>query len=149
MPLNTPVAVLLSRKGSAVQTVTASATVADAVRVMNDKKIGSVLVVDGGRLTGIFTERDVLSRVVGAGVDPCTTRVSAVMTVHLETIAPDMTLGDVMGLFTNKRCRHLPVVSDGELLGLISIGDVSRWLADTHQAEAEHLRQYIAGGYPT
>jgi len=149
MPLNTPVAVLLSRKGSAVQTVSPSATVADAVRVMNDKKIGSVLVVEGGRLTGIFTERDVLSRVVGAGVDPRTTRVSAVMTVHLETISPEMTLGDVMGLFTNKRCRHLPVVSDGELLGLISIGDVSRWLADTHQAEAEHLRQYIAGGYPT
>lgn len=147
--MNTPVAVLLSRKGSAVQTVAPSDTIADAVRVMNEKKIGSVLVVEGGRLSGIFTERDVLSRVVGAGVDPRTTRVSVVMTAQLETIAPDMTLGDVMGLFTHKRCRHLPVVADGELLGLISIGDVSRWLADTHQAEAEHLRQYIAGGYPT
>jgi CBS domain-containing protein len=149
LPMNTPVAVLLSRKGSAVQAVAPSDTVADAVRVMNEKKIGSVLVVEGGRLSGIFTERDVLSRVVAAGVDPRTTRVSAVMTARLETIAPDMTLGEVMGLFTNKRCRHLPVVCDGELLGLISIGDVSRWLADTHRAEVEHLRQYIAGGYPT
>jgi CBS domain-containing protein len=132
-----------------VQTVAPLDTVADAVRVMNQKKIGSVLVVEGGRLVGIFTERDVLSRVVAAGVDPGTTRVLAVMSSRLETIAPDMTLGEVMGLFTHKRCRHLPGVANGELLGLISIGDVSRWLADAHQAEAEHLRQYIAGGYPT
>jgi CBS domain-containing protein len=147
--MNTPVAVLLSRKGSAVQTVAPSDSVADAVRVMNEKKIGSVLVVEGGRLAGIFTERDVLSRVVAAGVNPRTTRVAEVMSSRLETIAPEMTIGDVMGIFTHKRCRHLPVVADGQLLGLISIGDVSRWLADTHRAEAEHLRQYIAGGYPT
>jgi CBS domain-containing protein len=147
--MNTPVASLLERKGSAVHTVASSDTVADAVRVMNERKIGSVLVVDGGRLVGIFTERDVLSRVVAAGVDPRATRVSVVMSSRLETVAPDLTIGDVMGIFTNKRCRHLPVVAEGELLGLISIGDVSRWLADTHRAEAEQLRQYIAGGYPT
>jgi CBS domain-containing protein len=147
--MNTPVAVLLSRKGSAVQTVPSSDTVAGAVRVMNEKKIGSVLVVEGGRLVGIFTERDVLSRVVADGLDPRTTPVTAVMTSRLVTITPEMTLGDVMGIFTHKRCRHLPVVADGELLGLISIGDVSRWLTDTHRAEAEHLRQYISGGYPT
>lgn len=146
--MNTPVASLLERKGSAVQTVAPSDTVADAVRVMNQRKIGSVLVVDGGRLVGIFTERDVLSRVVAAGIDPRATRVTVVMTSRLETIGPEMTIGDVMGIFTHKRCRHLPVVADGELLGLISIGDVSRWLADTHRAEAEQLRQYIAGGYP-
>jgi CBS domain-containing protein len=147
--MNTPVAVLLSRKGSAVQTVTSSETVAGAVHVMNEKKIGSVLVIEGGRLVGIFTERDVLTRVVADGIDPKTTLVETVMTDRLETITPEMTLGDVMGIFTRKRCRHLPVVAQGELLGLISIGDVSRWLADTHQAEAEHLRQYISGGYPT
>lgn len=147
--MNTPVAVLLSRKGSAVQAVTPSDTVADAVRVMNEKKIGSVLVIEGGRLVGIFTERDVLLRVVAAGLDPRVTRVRVVMSARLETITPETTLGDVMGLFTHKRCRHLPVVDNGQLLGLISIGDVSRWLADEHRAEAEHLRQYIAGGYPT
>ncbi|HWA10782.1 MAG TPA: CBS domain-containing protein [Opitutaceae bacterium] len=147
--MNTPVATLLGRKGSAVHTVTPSQTVADAVRVMNEKKIGSLVIVEGRRLAGIFTERDVLSRVVAAGVDPRTTRVSAVMSVRLETIGPETTIGDVMSIFTNKRCRHLPVVADGELLGLISIGDVSRWLVDTHQAECEQLRQYIAGGYPT
>jgi len=147
--MNTPVAVLLSRKGSAVTAVASSETVADAVRVMNEKKIGSVLVNENGFLVGIFTERDILSRVVAAGRDPKTTRVKEVMTDKLQTITPETTLGDVMELFSRLRCRHLPVLNGGELLGLISIGDVSRWLADTHRAEAEHLRQYIAGGYPT
>jgi CBS domain-containing protein len=147
--MNTPVAVLLSRKGSAVIAVASSDSIADAVRVMNEKKIGSVLVNDNGCLVGIFTERDILSRVVAAGRDPQTTRVKEVMTEKLQTITPDTTLGDVMELFSRLRCRHLPVLMNGELLGLVSIGDVSRWLADTHRAEAEQLRQYIAGGYPT
>ncbi len=147
--MNTPVAVLLSRKGSAVIAVASSDSIADAVRVMNEKKIGSVLVMDDGVLVGIFTERDILSRVVAAGRDPRATLVKEVMTEKLQTITPETTLGDVMELFTRLRCRHLPVILNGELLGLVSIGDVSRWLADTHRAEAEHLRQYIAGGYPT
>ena len=147
--MNTPVAMLLSRKGSAVQAVTPSDTVTDAVRVMNDKKIGSVLVLEDNRLAGIFTERDVLLRVVAAGLDPRTVRVRDVMTCELETVAPHTTLGEVMVIFTQKRCRHLPVLVDGELQGLVSIGDVSRWLADAHRTEAEQLRQYIAGGYPS
>jgi CBS domain-containing protein len=147
--MNTPVAVLLSRKGSAVTAVAASDTIADAVRVMNEKKIGSVLVNENGFLVGIFTERDILSRVVAAGRDPKTTLVKEVMTGKLETITPETTLGEVMELFARLHCRHLPVITKGELLGLVSIGDVSRWLADTHRAEAEQLRQYIAGGYPT
>jgi CBS domain-containing protein len=147
--MNTPVAVLLSRKGSAVIAVTSSDSIADAVCVMNEKKIGSVLVMDNGLLVGIFTERDILSRVVAAGRDPRTTRVKDVMTDKLQTITPETTLGDVMEIFSRLRCRHLPVIANGDLLGLVSIGDVSRWLADTHRTEAEQLRQYIAGGYPT
>lgn len=147
--MNTPVAVLLGRKGSAVTTVAAAETIAGAVHVMNEKKIGSVLVIEHDHLIGIFTERDVLSRVVAAGRDPKTTLVKEVMTGDLETITPATTLGEVMELFNRRHCRHLPVVTNGELQGLVSIGDVSRWLAETHRAEAEHLRQYIAGGYPT
>jgi CBS domain-containing protein len=147
--MNTPVAVLLSRKGSVVQTTRSSDTVAEAVRLMNEKKIGSLVVVDDLRVVGIFTERDVLSRVVGADRNPQLTRVSAVMTENVVTIGPEATIGDVMDLFNHRHCRHLPVLADGELLGLISIGDVSRWLTDTHRVEAEQLRQYIAGGYPT
>lgn len=147
--MNTPVAVLLSRKGSTVSTATPSDTVADAVRVMNEKKIGSLVVTEGRRVVGMFTERDVLSRVVAANRDPRSTRVAAVMTPDVATIGPKSTLQDVMDLYNRRRCRHLPVIADGELLGLVSIGDVSRWLSEEHRAECEQLRQYIAGGYPS
>ena len=147
--MNTPIGMLLSRKGSFVHSVASSVSVADAVRVMNQHKIGSVLVLDQGRLTGIFTERDVLTRVVAAGRNPYVTPVHEVMTGNLVTIPPDSTVEQVMEIFTSRRCRHLPVLAPtGSLLGLISIGDISRWLVDSHQAEAQQLRQYIAGGVP-
>ena len=71
------------------------------------------------------------------------------MTPNLVTIAPEATIEETMSLFTDKRCRHLPVVSGDQLVGVISIGDITRWMADTHRAEAEHLKSYIAGGFPT
>ena len=115
---------------------------------MNHHHIGSVLVVDGGKLVGIFTERDVLRRVVGAGLDPHAARVADVMTRDLITIAPETTVEEAMALFTQKRCRHLPVLVDGRLQGVISIGDVTRWMVDTHSTECQHLKNYIAGGFP-
>lgn len=147
--MNTPVSVLLARKGHSVQTIAASATVADAVRLMNEKRMGSIVVTEQGKLAGIFTERDVLTRIVGAGRDPARTLVSEVMSPNPHTITPMTTTGEVMEVFTHERCRHLPVLVEGKLEGLISIGDVSRWLTDVHKAEAEQLRQYISGGYPT
>jgi CBS domain-containing protein len=71
------------------------------------------------------------------------------MTANVNTIAPEATIEEVMTMFAEKRCRHLPVVEGGRLLGLISIGDISRWVANAHHAECEQLKQYIAGGYPT
>lgn len=136
---------LLNRKGSALFSVASSVSVADAVRVMNEHKIGSIVVLDGQRLVGIFTERDVLTRVVAAGRIPQVTRVNDVMTGNVYTISPETTIEEVMELITNKRCRHLPVLDDGVLVGLISIGDVMRWLIDAHRAEAESLRHYISG----
>jgi CBS domain-containing protein len=147
--MNTPVSVLLARKGHSVQTIEASATVAEAVRLMNEKRIGSIVVTEQGRLAGIFTERDVLTRIVGAGRDPGRTLVAEVMSARPHTISPMTTTAEAMEIFTHERCRHLPVVNEGRLEGLISIGDVSRWLTDSHKNEAEQLRQYISGGYPT
>jgi CBS domain-containing protein len=144
--MNTSIETLLEGKGRAVYTVSHDITVAEAVQEMNHHKIGAVLVMNGRRVAGIFTERDVLRRVVGAGLDPVMTPVTAVMTGKVLTIGPQTTVQEVMDLFTERRCRHLPVMRDGELLGLISIGDVSRWVANMHRAEAESLRQYIAGG---
>lgn len=144
--MNTSISTLLEHKGGAVRTVASTVSVSDAVKEMNRHKIGSVLVMEGERLAGIFTERDVLTRVVAAELDPKTTPVTAVMTGNLLTIGPETTMQQAMELFTERRCRHLPVLKDGRLLGLISIGDVSRWVTSMHRAEAESLRQYIGGG---
>lgn len=146
--MNTPISALLERKGSAVYSVTATMSIADAVAEMNRHRVGCVIVFSGDRLAGVFTERDVLRRVVGAGIDPRVMRVADVMTPDVITIPPHTTIEEVMTMFAEKRCRHLPVVDDGRLIGLISIGDVSRWVADSHRAEAEHLKNYIAGGFP-
>jgi CBS domain-containing protein len=147
--MNTPISAILERKGSTVYSVAPTATIAEAVAEMNRQKIGSVLILDGGRLAGIFTERDVLRRVVGAGIDPKSVRVSEVMSASLLTITRDATIEDTMKIFTEKRCRHLPVVENGKLLGTVSIGDVTRWMADQDRAEAEQLKNYITGGFPT
>jgi len=143
--MNTSIATLLEQKGGTTHTVPHTVTVAEAVREMNRHKIGSVLVMNGSSLVGIFTERDVLTRVVGGERDPLATPVTAVMTAEIVTVAPENTVDEVMRLFKEKGCRHLPVMMGGRLHGLISIGDVSRWVASMHRAEAETLRQYIAG----
>ena len=147
--MNTSIATLLEGKGRALHTVPASVTVFEAVQKMNQHRIGAMLVQDGPRLLGIFTERDALTRVIAASLDPKTTPLAKVMTTNVLTVGPEATVQQVMDIFAEKRCRHLPVVQDGRLTGLISIGDVSRWVANAHRAEAESLRQYIAGGLST
>jgi CBS domain-containing protein len=147
--MNTTIATLLEQKDGAVFTIPSTVTVAEAVQEMNAHKVGSVLVMNGLRIAGIFTERDVLRRVVGADLDPRFTPITKVMTADVLTIEPSATVQQVMDIFVDRRCRHLPVVADGQLLGLISIGDVSRWVANSHRVEAESLRQYIAGALST
>ncbi len=146
--MNAPISVLLDRKGSVVHSIASTISVFDAVAEMNRHRIGSILVVDGERLVGIFTERDVLRRVVGVSLDPRRALISEVMTSNLITITPDTTVEETTRIFTEKRCRHLPVIDHGRLVGLISIGDITRWMGDSHRVECEHLRNYIAGGVP-
>jgi CBS domain-containing protein len=145
--MNAPISAILDRKGRNVFSVLPTISVAEAVAEMNRHRVGSVLVIDEGRLVGIFTERDVLRRVVGAGVDPKTSVVADVMTPGVITISPEATIEETMVLFTEKRCRHLPVVEGRQLVGTISIGDVTRWIADANKAEAEHLKNYITSGF--
>lgn len=147
--MNTSISTLLEGKGRAVCTVSSKVTVAEAVAEMNRHKIGSIVVMHDTTLAGIFTERDVLTRVVAGNLDPKTTPITTVMSGNVLTIAPNATVQQVMDIFAERRCRHLPVVEAGQLRGLISIGDVSRWVANAHRAEAESLRQYIAGELST
>ena len=147
--MDTPVAALIERKGSEVHCVASTVTIAEAVAEMNRKRIGCIVVVDDGRIVGIFTERDVLRRVVGGDLNPKTVLVSEVMTKDVLSITPDATVEQTMHIFSDKRCRHLPVIADGKVKGLISIGDISRWVADVSRAEADHLKNYITGGFPS
>ena len=143
--MNVAISVLLRRKGDQVFSVPPELSVLEAVAEMNRHRVGAVVVLSGGGIAGIFTERDVLRRVLGV-VDPRVTPLSAVMTTDVITVTPDATVEEVATIFTEKRCRHLPVVDQGRLAGLISIGDLSRWVAANDHAEAERLKGYIAGG---
>jgi len=145
--MNTSISVLLEHKGPTVFSVPPDVTVAAAAKEMDLHKVGAILVMENGRIVGILTERDVLTRVVVAGLDPKDTPVKQIMTPDPITVPSTTTVEQVMELFTNKRFRHLPVVDNGRLAGLISIGDILRRTVETHRHEAEQLKQYITGGY--
>lgn len=139
---------LLKNKGYRVISVPPDTLVLAAVKEMNDHGIGCIMVMDGPKLVGVFTERDVLTRVVAAEVNPATCSIKDVMTRNPLTITENGTIQQTMDLFHGKNCRHLPVLDrSGRVVGMISIRDISRWLSDAHQAEAQQLRQYISG-YP-
>lgn len=149
MPLNKVcVTILLSEKSPSVYCIAIDSTVDAAVSEMNRQRVGSVLVKDSDRVVGIFTERDVLTRVVAAGRDPKATAVREVMTADFLSITKDTSVEDAMQMMTDKRVRHLPVFDGEQLIGLISIGDVTRWLLKVNEMEAENLRRYVFDEYP-
>ncbi len=139
---------VLKSKGPAVHKVTPTATVLDAVRKMNHERIGCLLVQTKEEVVGIFTERDVLIRVVDEGRDPAETRVEDVMTHKPVAVRPSTTVEEAMAIITERRCRHLPVIEDEQLLGLISIGDLTRWMTRNQAFHIQDLVNYITGRYP-
>lgn len=136
---------VLAEKGRQVYTISRAATVSEAVREMNEKGVGSLLVIDGRRPVGIFTERDVLRRIVDADRDPALTRVGEVMTRDLAAIEPSWHVEDAMRLMTEKRLRHLPVMEADEVLGMISIGDLLRWVTINQEDHIRAMTEYING----
>jgi CBS domain-containing protein len=137
---------ILLTKGNSVQAVEPSVSAMDAIRKMNQQKIGALLVMDKGHVEGIFTERDVLRRVVGQERSPSEMLVSEVMTKDVICIAPEMDLDDVSSIMKEKKVRHLPVCgSDGQLHGMISIGDVNAYHASHQQQTIHFLNEYIYG----
>ncbi len=139
---------ILKEKGPVVHSTDPGTTVLEAVRAMNDRGIGSLLVMDGGGVVGIFTERDVLRRVVDAGRDPETTKVAEVMSGEMVVIHPEATVEETMAVMTEKRVRHLPVMQGDTLLGMVSIGDLTRWASRLQQHHIRNLVDYITGRYP-
>lgn len=134
---------LLARKGTAAFTVTPGHTVLDAAALMNDKGIGGLLVVKGGELVGVFTERDVLRRVVAARRDPAATSVESVMTRDVITCSPETSLDECRTVMTERRVRHLPVVGGGKIEGIVTIGDLLAMEVAEHRDTIGHLQNYV------
>lgn len=143
-----PIVALLKEKGPSVYSVSHDATVDVAVTEMNQHRIGSVLVLWEGKVVGIFTERDVLTRVVASGRDPKATTIREVMTSDFKWITRETFVDDAMQLMTDKRVRHLPILENEMPVGMISIGDITRWLLKLNEMEADTLRRYLADEYP-
>ena len=136
---------VLAEKGRQVYTVRRGASVAEAVREMNEKGVGALLVLEDERPVGIFTERDVLRRIVDADKDPAFTRVGEVMTRRLVTITPETHVEEAMELMTQRRFRHLPVMDADDLVGMLSIGDLMRWITLHQEDEIRVMTAYIVG----
>ncbi len=119
---------LLRDENPLIHSVGPDASVTECVKRMNELKIGAMLVMDGDRLVGIFSERDAMIRVLGAGLDPTGTEVSTVMTANPVCVSPSTSLEEAMGIVSGRRIRHLPVVEHDKVLGVVSSGDLSHRL---------------------
>ena len=128
--MESPLSAVEAKKSNAIETAAPGDRVSEAVEKMHAKGIGALPVMEGENVVGIFTERDALYRVIHGKVDPAATSVSDVMTRDPDCVAPDMSVIDAMRMVNEKRFRHLPVVSDGKLVGLVSSGDLTRWVVE-------------------
>jgi CBS domain-containing protein len=137
---------VLTTKGSAVHAISASATVLEATILMNEQKIGALVVMEGERVAGIFSERDVLRRVVAKALPPAIVRIEQVMTSEVVCCHPETDLDEASRIMRDRRIRHLPVCDeDGRLLGIISIGDLNAYHASAQEAHIHFLHDYMFG----
>jgi CBS domain-containing protein len=147
MKTDYPISSLLHQKSSALWSVTPDTRVFDAIKLMSDKNVGALPVMSGeGKLVGIFTERDYTRKVALLGKSSRETPVREIIAPETVTVAPEDTLESCMKLMTEKRVRHLPVVSNGKVIGIVSIGDLVNWIISTQSATIEQMERYIAGG---
>ncbi len=140
------VSMLLRNKGHEVFSIAPDCTVYDALKVFDEKNIGALLVFDSKKMVGIFSERDYARKVVLKGKSALTTTVREVMTEHVITVGVGEDIQDCMDLMTNRHIRHLPVVKDGAVIGIISIGDIVKAIISEQKTTIRDLEKYIMGG---
>jgi len=138
---------ILEHKGGMVLSVDSNETVFDAISLMAQVNIGAILVQNDDAISGIFTERDYLQKIALKSLSSQETRVGDVMTSPVITADPGDSIQQCMETMTTCHCRHLPVVENGKLLGIVSIGDLVKRMLDEKESEVEQLNQYIAGTY--
>jgi CBS domain-containing protein len=137
---------IANRPGSEVFACDAQASVAEVIALLAEKRIGAMPVLEGGRVAGIFSERDVVYRMAQEGAACLERRVGEVMTAPAITVEPDMAVLEALALMTRRRIRHLPVVENDVMCGFISIGDLVKSRIDEIAQEAEAMRTYIMTG---
>ena len=138
---------ILAQKPGEVWSVSPDATVYDAIAMMADKNVGALLVVENGQLVGILSERDYTRKVMLRGKRSRETQVREIMSTNLTTVTPKEGIDDCLRFMSEKRIRHLPVVSDGQIRGVISIGDLVKHVISAQSAALDQLERYISGGY--
>jgi CBS domain-containing protein len=136
---------ILKVKGNAVFSVSPDTTVYEAIEQMCERNIGGVIVKENEKMVGIFTERDYARKLILKGKSSKGTPIRDLMTPNPISVTPEATINECMGLMSGKRIRHLPVVSEDQVVGMISIGDVVRRIIEDQQSTIEHLESYISG----
>jgi len=137
------IAAILNGKGHDVKSVSSDQKVREAVALLAEHRIGALPVIDGGAVKGVFSERDVIYALASAGADALDRSVGAVMTAPAVTVTPkDSALG-ALSLMTRRRIRHLPVIEEGRMVGLVSIGDLVKYRIERIEADAAAMRDYI------
>lgn len=134
---------IIQTKGNEVFSVQPNVTVYNALETMFEKNIGALLVLDNGKFVGIFTERDYARKLILKGKSSKETLIREIMTEHPITVTPDTTIEECMKIMTDKKIRHLPVMEGEKLVGLISVGDVVRFIIEEQKFIIESLEQYI------
>jgi CBS domain-containing protein len=142
--MDTKIQDLLDRKGHAVYSIEAGRTVYDAIAEMDARHIGGLVVKDGDAVVGIITERDYMRKVILQGRTSKETTVETIMTRELVSITPDHSIAEALRLMTEKRCRHLPVFKNGQLDGILSIGDLVKEIISDQEFEIQVLHDYIS-----
>lgn len=135
---------LLSTKSAQIFSVTENSSVLDALKVMMEKNISALMVLDGKRLVGIFTERDYARKIILHGKSSAETAIKEVMTAQPITVLPSDGIDFCMGIMTDKHIRHLPVMQDQQLLGMVSIGDVVKFIIEDQKQTISQLESYIS-----
>jgi CBS domain-containing protein len=143
-----PVSLVLRKKGNTIWSIPSDATVYSAMEMMADKEVGALLVMDDNQLRGIVSERDYARKIVLMGRSSKDTLVREILTEPLITIRPECSVDEAMRLITTNRIRHLPVLCDGVVQGVISIGDLVQWISFAQDQTIEELEHYIEGKYP-
>ena len=143
------VGTILNRKGGEIWAVRPEQTVYEAIEMMADKGVGALLVMSNGKLAGIISERDYARKVILQGRSSRTTVIQEIMTSRVISVSPRDAVDECMELMTRNRIRHLPIMENERVIGIVSIGDLVKWVVSEQEETIEHLHNYISAKYPS